>query len=120
MRLTPEQFAAHSKRVASLTSAYGDGYRTGLQRNQFGERTRMEGVASHTLCMNGRGGYSQEWERGYRDGFLGNEAKPKKGAPKGDKPRNKVVAIRVDDASHAKYLKLGGSQWFLAALEAAK
>lgn len=120
MKLNPEQFAAHSKRVAHLTSAYADGYRTGLQRNQFGERTRMEGIASHAQCMSGKSGYSAEWARGYRDAFEGNEAKPKIGAPKGDTPRNKVVAIRLDDVKHAKYLKLGGSQWFLSALDAAK
>lgn len=116
-RLNPDEHKARTQRIAKLTSAYADGYRTGLQRNQFGERTRMEGIASHSQCMSGKSGYSAEWTRGYRDGFEGTEPTPKRGREKGEGPaKDERIMVRCTAEQKAAYDKRGGNDWLLGLL----
>lgn len=116
-RLNQEDYRARQRRVAKLTSAYADGYRTGLQRNQFGERTRMEGIASHSQCASGKSGYSAEWTRGYRDGFDGAEPSPKRGREKGDGPtKDNRIMVRCTEEQRAKFDEKGGNDWLLGLL----
>lgn len=113
-----EKYRRLIKRVAKLTSAYADGFRSGLQRNQFGERTRMQGVPAHGVCMSGKGGISTEFVRGYHDGFSGNDPAPKLGAPKREhgESRDKQICVRVSEQQLANYNAKGGKDWLLKEL----
>lgn len=117
MKLNEQEYRAAWARVAKLKGEYSDGYKTGLKRNQHGERVKVPGVPTHKNCITSGGGLSDEWVRGYKDGFEGNTASPKRGAPKGEGPaKSSRITLRCTEAQKKKYDKLGGNEWLLGQL----
>lgn len=118
-RLNSDEYHARLKRLGRMkpTSAYADGYRTGLQRNQFGERTRMEGVPSHGSILKGAAlGFSEQWVRGYKHGFEGVEPTPTIGRPKSGNAKDCLISARCTKEQREKFDKLGGNEWLLEQL----
>lgn len=101
-----------ARRALTLTGDYGAGYLRGLRRAFYGSAFGTDAEHRLWLSLGQDGDPSTELGRGYRDGFSGAEAAPKRGRPRGAKASARTApprTIRLTDDQWAALKARGGA-----------